>query len=634
MPHDTPFPGRYRPLALALLLGLAACTASPPVATPARTHAPAPTSADPPGSDPRQPEIATDQRLGSGRQPAAERRFRNQAVAAAHPLAAEAGLRMLRDGGSAVDAAVAVQAMLGLVEPQSSGIGGGGFLLVHDPRDPHAPPVAWDGRETAPAAADARQFLGPEGEPIGFDQAVASGRAVGTPGVLAMLEAAHREHGRLPWARLFEPAIRQARAGFPVGARLAAQIAGDARLRADAGARALFFHPDGRPLQAGEPLHNPDYAAVLEAVARDGAQALHQGRIGRAIVAAVQQPADRAGRLEAADLLGYRPVRREALCLDWRRWRLCGMPPPSSGMLTIGQILGLLEQVRPPSPADLEDGLPGVESLHAYGEAARLAFADRDRYIADPAFARAPGGDWTTLWRPDYLRQRARLIGPRSMGRALPGQPAPAPLALADDRSPEVPATSHLSVVDRHGMAVAMTTTIEAQFGSRRLVNSGQGLAGGFLLNNELTDFSFVPEVDGRPVANRIEPGKRPRSSMAPTLVYERRPDGRRGPLVASLGSPGGAVIIHYVARTLLGQLAWGLSPQQAIELPHAGSLNGPTLLERGQWPRATVQALRERGHEVREVDLPSGLHSLTRHHDGGWIGGADARREGVVVGD
>jgi gamma-glutamyltranspeptidase/glutathione hydrolase len=615
--HHRPAPRLLRLSALLLATLLAGCTSTPPER--------APLSAD-------QPEIATSE-LNRPAAPAAL--FERQAVAAAHPLAAEAGLAMLRAGGTAIDAAVAVQAVLGLVEPQSSGLGGGAFLLYWDGQRTSA----WDGRETAPAGIDARQFLDAAGQPLGFDAAVATGGAVGVPGALRMLEATQRRHGRLPWAQLFEPAIRLAENGFALSPRLVRQLETDPYLRHDPAARALYYGADGHALPVGSRLRNPDYAAVLRAIAANGADALHSGPIAAAIVRSVQsEPAP--GTMTAADLAGYQPLQREALCLPWRIWRLCGMPPPSSGMLTIGQILGLLEQRQAPAPADLErsapgDAVPSADFLHRYTEAARLAFADRDRYIADPAFVAAPGGDWTTLWDASYLAERARLIGARSIGHAPAGRPAGTTLSWSDDRSPELPATSHVSIVDAEGHALAMTTTIEAQFGARRMVNSGSGRPGGFLLNNQLTDFSFVPEADGRPVANRIEPGKRPRSSMAPTLVFELGQAGAPDRLIATLGSPGGPTIIHFVAKTLLGTLAWQLTPQAAIDLPNFGAANQPvTLIERDRLPAATLQALRERGHDVRQVDLPSGLHLLQLQSDGRWHGGADPRREGVVLGD
>ena len=553
--------------------------------------------------------------------------FGRMAVAAAHPLAAQAGLQMLREGGSAVDAAVAVQMVLTLVEPQASGIGGGAFLLSWDGRTVQA----FDGRETAPAAATEALFLRPDGTPMPFAEAVVGGRSVGVPGAVAMLHAAHRQHGRLPWARLFEPAIRWAEEGFEVTPYLHRQLAQEkASLRAQPRAAAYWFGPDGEPWPVGHRLRNPALAQVLRAIARGGAAALQTGVVAADIVAQVQAHASNPGAMTLADLDGYRAREREPICTPWRvRYRVCGFPPPSSGHLAVMQILGVLERL-PEAGEPLRQGLPAPGWLHAYTEAARLAFADRAAYVADPEHVSAPGNDWNTLLDADYLRRRAALVKPMSMGTARPGQPGPLPQALAPQAEQPEHGTSHVSIVDAQGRAVAMTTTIEAVWGSRLMSDGGSGLPGGFMLNNELTDFSFAPrDAQGRPVANRVQPGKRPRSSMSPTLVFDAR-DGR---LLMSLGSPGGAGIIHYTAKTLFFTLGAGLAPQAAVELPNFGSMNGPTLLEQGRFPAATVQALRDRGHEVSEVALDSGIQALLRTR-GGWLGGADPRREGVVLGE
>ena len=546
-------------------------------------------------------------------------------VAAANPLATDAGYRMLRAGGSALDAAIAVQMVLTLVEPQSSGIGGGAFLMHWDGRAVQA----WDGRETAPAAADERLFLGPDGKPVPFAQAVIGGRAVATPGAVRMLEAAHRLHGQLPWARLFEPAIALAEGGFAISPRLHTQLKGEQALRRDALARAYFYGADGEPLAEGHVLRNPALAAVLRALAAQGSDALHRGAVAADVVARVRGHAV-PGRLSEQDLATYRPRQREPMCTDWQAvYRVCGFPPPSSGHLAVMQILGLLERL-PVPPQALQAGVPGAEWLHLYTEAARLAYADRAQYVADPDFVPAPAGRWTSLLDDAYLRQRAALVGTQSMKVATPGQPAGAATALAP--MPEQPehGTSHVSVVDGEGRAVAMTTTIEAVFGARVMSDGGTGLPGGFLLNNQMTDFSTAPaDAQGRPIANRIEPGKRPRSSMSPTLVFDRR-DGR---LLMTLGSPGGPAIIHFVAKALIGTLQWGLAPQQAVDLPNYGSFNGPTLLEKGLFASTTAEALRVRGHVVNEIELTSGLQAIQRTPQG-WAGGADPRREGVVRGD
>jgi gamma-glutamyltranspeptidase/glutathione hydrolase len=582
----------------ALLLGCAAA----PVATP--------------DAAPLQPEAATGLQASSGV------RVERQAVAAAHPLAAEAGLRMLRAGGSALDAAIAAQMVLGLVEPQSSGLGGGALLLHFD----GARVEAWDGRETAPAAADERLFLRPDGQAMGFHEAAVGGLAVGVPGLVAMLETAHRRHGQLPWADLFEPAIALAEQGFEVGPRLHRLLELDPYLRRDPVAARHFYDSDGHAWPIGHRLRNPELARTLRRVAAQGAAGLLQGETAAEIVAKVRQHPANPGRLSLQDLAGYRPREREPLCHEHRAhghdWRICGFPPPSSGALALGQILGLLAR----SNADrqpLQDGLPGPDWLHRYTEAARLAYADRARYVADPDFVAAPGGDWLSLLDPDYLDQRARLIGERSMRVAAPGQPRGRIQAGASMAEQPEYGTSHLSVVDAQGRSLAMTSTVEDAFGARQMV-------AGLLLNNQLTDFSFQPrDASGQPVANRVEPGKRPRSSMTPTLVFERD----SGRLLLSAGSPGGALIPHYLGKTLYGSLHWGLAPQDAADLPNFGSLNGPTLLERGRFPPATLEALRRRGHELVETDMTSGVQLLQRQ-DGGWLGGADPRREGVVRGD
>lgn len=558
--------------------------------------------------------------------------FQRFGVAAANPLATAAGLQILQAGGSAVDAAVAVQMVLTLVEPQSSGIGGGAFLLHWD----RAAVQAWDGRETAPAAADERLFLGVDGKPVPFAQAVVGGRSVGVPGAVRMLEAAHRLHGKLPWAMLFEPAIGLAERGFVVSARVHQQLQGETALQADAQARGYFFRADGSPVPAGTLLRNPALAAVLRTIAAQGSAALHSGPVADDIVRRVRGHATAPGRLVAADLAGYVPLQREPICTDWlASYRVCGMPPPSSGHLGVMQILGILERL-PALPDPLRGDTPGVPSadwLHAYTEAARLAFADRARYVADPDFVPAPDGGWGSLLEDAYLQQRAGLVGQRSMGRAEAGTPGGTRVARwAFAPMPDQPehGTSHISIVDAQGRALAMTTTIEAVWGSRVMSDGGTGLPGGFLLNNELTDFSLAPaDAQGRPVANRVQPGKRPRSSMSPTLVFDRR----TGQLLMSLGSPGGPAIIHFTAKTLVGSLQWGLDAQRAIDLPNFGSFNGPTVLEAGRFPEATVEALKARGHQVVLTDLPSGLQALQRTATG-WFGGADPRREGVVMGN
>lgn len=570
---------------------------------------------------PLQPEAASTQQALARAPLQAER----HAVAAANPLATEAGLQVLRQGGSAVDAAVAVQMVLTLVEPQSSGIGGGAFLLYFDGRRVEA----FDGRETAPAAADEALFLQADGQPMPFQSAVVGGRAVGVPGTVRLLETAHRQHGRLPWATLFEPAIQLAEQGFALSPRLHTLLKGDPHLRRDPEAAAYFYQAGGEPWPVGHRLKNPALAQVLRQIARDGARGLMEGPMAQAMVDKVQGHPGNPGRLSLADLAGYQVKRREPLCVAHavaaRHYRICGFPPPSSGAIAIGQILGLLQRTDALA-LPLQEGLPGPAWLHLYTESARLAFADRAQYLADPDFVAAPAGDWRSLLATAYLDERARLIGPARMKATPPGQPGGGRVALAP--MPEQPerGTSHISIVDGDGHALAMTTTIEDAFGARQMVH-------GFLLNNELTDFSFAPRgADGRPVANRVQPGKRPRSSMAPTLVF----DADSGQLLMTTGSPGGALIIHFVTKVLYAGLHWGLGPQEAIALPNFGAVAAPSLLEAGRFPAATVQALQALGHEVREPDMVSGLQAITRLPGPGvrWTGGADPRREGVVMGD
>lgn len=555
--------------------------------------------------------------------------FSRHAVAAANPLATEAGTQVLRAGGSAVDAAIAVQMVLTLVEPQSSGIGGGAFLLHFDGKRVQA----FDGRETAPAAATPQLFLGTDGKPLPFMDAVASGRSVGVPGAVAMLALAHRQHGKLPWARLFEPAIALADRGFAVSPRLHSLLASETALKADPVAAAYFYRPDGTPHPVGHVLKNPELAAVLRNIAATGPQALHEGPVARAIVAKVQQHPVRPGTLALDDLQRYQPKEREAMCFDHtavaKALRVCGFPPPSSGAIAVGQIMGLL--ARTPQGTQPLAGVPGADWLHTYMEASRLAFADRAQYLGDPDFVAPPAGHWNSLLAPRYLDERAKLITPTRAPQANPGQPGGVASAWA--RMPDQPeyGTSHISIVDRFGNALAMTTTIEAGFGSRLMVSTDTTRPGGFLLNNQLTDFSFTPaDAQGQPVANRVEPGKRPRSSMSPTLVFDKA----SGQLLMSAGSPGGALIIHFTAKTLLATLQGGLSPQAAIDLPNFGTLGGPVMLEEQRFDAATVQALRDRGHTVNQTAMTSGLQALQRSPSGTWLGGADPRREGVVAGD
>ncbi|MDO5654326.1 MAG: gamma-glutamyltransferase family protein, partial [Brachymonas sp.] len=514
-------------LAAALVTAFSLSACAPAVVAPKTTASPGTTPPSPEGS--------------SGWTHKPGWRTQRFAVAAANPIATQAGYDVLRAGGNAMDAVVAVQMVLGLVEPQSSGIGGGAFMLYDNGKQLQA----WDGRETAPASSTEKLFLNAEGKPLAFHDAVVGGRSVGTPGAVRMLENAHRLHGRLPWARLLQPAIRLAEEGFAVSPRLNSLLASEKYLaKNDATAARYFYGADGKPLPVGTVLKNPEYAAVLRLMARQGADALLRGEVAQAIVNKVRNHPTNPGGLTMTDMANYRAKLRQPLCFDYvvavKTYEICGMPPPSSGALAIGQILGILNHTQA-GQLPLHQGLPSADWLHLYTEASRLAFADRGQYVADPDFVQAPGNNWHSLLRPAYLKQRASLIaqgaGAQSMKTATPGQPAALQTAYAPMPQQIEYGTSHISIIDAQGNAVAMTTTIEDQFGARMMVNRGKGLAGGFLLNNELTDFSFAPTDDkGIPIANRVQPGKRPRSSMAPTLVYEKRPDGRRGQLVMSAG--------------------------------------------------------------------------------------------------
>lgn len=554
---------------------------------------------------PSQPEPA------SGRTEKALAHARESMVAAAHPLAVEAGLRMLDRGGSAVDAAIATQLVLNLVEPHASGLGGGAFLLHYDPSASAL--RAYDGRETAPAEVDETLFLRPDGRAMPFAEAVTGGRAVGVPGLARLLEVAHENHGRLPWATLFAPAIELAESGFPMSARVHHLLGRVSGLDRDPQARALFFDAAGRPQPPGTLLRNPAFAATLRSLARDGAAAFYRGEIARDVVAAVREHERNPGRLGEADLAAYAVREVPALCGAYRAYRVCGMPPSSSGGIAVLQILGML------SHFDLSAVRPAsTQAAHLLSETARLAFADRNRYVADDRYVEVPVRG---LLDPEYLRERARLIRPeRSMGKAEAGTPAGVAVAHADDTHDEVAGTSHIAVVDRDGNAVSMTTTIESFFGARIM-------ARGFLLNNQLTDFNFSPTEDGRAIANRVEPGKRPRSSMAPTLVFDAS-----GRLHMVVGSPGGSLIIGYVVKTLVGTLDWNLDIQAAIDLPNMTSRNGATELERGTAAEALQASLAAMDHPVQVIDMTSGIHGIVRTKDG-WTGGADPRREGIAKG-
>ena len=542
----------------------------------------------------------------------ASARAEHAMIAAAHPAAAEAGARILAEGGGAIDAAIAAQMVLGLVEPQSSGIGGGGFLLYYDAERERV--ESYDGRETAPAAVDERLFMAGGGTPKAWREAAVGGLPVGVPGVVRMLERTHRAHGRMPWARLFEPAAALAEQGFAISPRLASMIESNPDLARFPDTRRYFFHPDGVPKRAGETLVNVAYAETMRAIAYEGADALHEGPIASRIVAAVRGDSVNPGTLALADLAGYRAGERPPVCLDYRRHRLCSMGPPSSGGVTMLQILGLLERFV------LASAAPGsTRAVHLISEASRLAFADRNRYLADSDFVRVPAEG---LLNPEYLRRRSLLIDPgRTMGEADPGvPPGSEDVERADAASPEHASTSHLSVIDSRGNAVSFTTSVERAFGSRLM-------AAGFILNNQLTDFSFAPADAHGPVANRVQPGKRPRSSMTPTLIFDEN-----GELVATLGSPGGPRIIGFVVQSVIALLDWGLDVQTALSLPRHINRNGATELEAGTALEELAPALEALGHDVRIRPLVSGLHAV-RRVESGLEGGADPRREGIALG-
>jgi len=541
---------------------------------------------------------------------------REAMVTAADPRAVEAGLEMLREGGTATDATIAAMMVLGLVEPQSAGVGGGGFLLSYDGASERI--EAFDGRERAPAGATPDMFLGPDGREMNFRDAAHSGRAIGTPSLVAMLKLAHDRHGRLPWARLFDPAIRLADEGFVISSRMnrLIQLFG-ADMREDPAARAYFFTSEGEPLPVGFVRTNPAYAATLRRIAAEGPRVLQYGPIAEEIVASAQR-GPRAGTLTLADLQAYAPRRLEPLCGAFRVYRICGMGPPSSGGMAVLSILGLYERARP-TPV----GPQSADDWSAYMWASRLGYADRDYYMADDQYVPAPTAPLLTA---PYLDNRATQIdiarAPTRIARGdagimIDGQP------LAErwgrDTTNEQSGTTHLSVVDGEGNAVALTATVEAAFGAQRM-------AGGFLLNNQLTDFARSPTINGRPVANAVAGGKRPRSSMSPTIVTDAQ-----GELVAVIGSPGGSGIIGYVSRTLIGVLDWNQSMQDAISTGNVIASSNTVRIETPRLPAGMQEQLAARGWTLRAIDSEdSGLHGI-RVTPSGLEGGADPRREGTV---
>jgi gamma-glutamyltranspeptidase / glutathione hydrolase len=631
----------------ALVLSLAGCSgnhvAAPSASGPCEivangTPAPTPPSA---ASGPSR-NIATNPEIATGyRSDMTVVQTTHYAVATANPLATQAACRILRDGGTAADALVVAQAVLGLVEPQSSGLGGGGFVLYYDA---HTGSVqAYDGREVAPAAAGENylRWISDVDQSTPKPDARASGRSIGVPGIPRMLELVHNDHGHTPWRDLFNSAMALADGGFDISPRLAAAIsASAAQLRADAAARGYFLNSDGGPRAAGTRLTNPAYSKTLFAIASSGVNAFYTGDIAHDIVAEATDTSD--GRTPSSmindDLAGYAAKRRAPLCTTYRGRQICGMPTPSSGGVAVAATLGILEHLPmddyPPSRVDLNGGRPSVMGVHLVSEAERLAYADRDKYVADADFVGLPGGSLNTLIDPGYLAGRAALISlQHSMGTAKPGD-----FGMPTDAAPPVRehGTSHVSIIDSYGNAASFTTTIESPFGSFHMVD-------GFVLNNELTDFAAEPRTqDGSLVANRVQPGKRPRSSMAPTLVFDSSPTGRGG-LYAVTGSPGGSTIIQYVVKTLVAMLDWGLNPQQAVSLVDFGAENSPLTNVGGEDPEINtsdngdhdplVQGLRALGHQVNLADQSSGLSAIVRSSSK-WTGGADPRRDGLVMGD
>ena len=537
---------------------------------------------------------------------------RHHMIAAANPYAAQAGLQMLRAHGSAVDAAIAAQLVLTLVEPESSGIGGGAFMMLYDPASKKT--TSFDGRETAPASATPNMFLDASGKPRPHFDAVPGGLSVGVPGVVAMLELAHKRYGKLPWATLFEPAIALADKGFPVGRKLAATLKAFPQMAQMPDIKRYFYKPDGTPLGEGEILKNPELADTLRKLAAGGSKAFYSGDIAQAIVDAVQHAPVNPGGMALGDIAGYAPRELTPICGFYRRYKLCSMGPPSSGGVGVVQILSMLQRFPSKTVA------PGtLEGMHLFTQASRLAFADRAKYLGDTSFVDVPIAG---LLDKGYLAQRSQLIDPKKdMGEAQAGTPPEKHAEYAPQRTPQLPGTSHLSVVDDRGEGVSMTMTVEFVFGS-------EVMAKGFFLNNELTDFSFEPTRNGVPVANAPAPGKRPLSAMSPTLVFDSK-----GRFAFAAGSPGGPVIIDYTAQALLAMIDGHLSPQDAAAQPKIANLNGATIIEKGTALEALVPQLTQMGHTIREVNLESGLHIIERVK-GGYIGGADPRRDGVALGD
>lgn len=577
-------------------------------------------------------EAAIQPEAASPRRDLAIGRFQRQAVVSAHALASQAGDRILRQGGNAIDAAVATQFALAVVEPQSSGLGGGGFAVVFDGHRVWA----LDGREAAPAGADARLFV-ENGQVMGFDAARRSPRSVGVPGLVPLLWAMHQRHGHLPWAALLAPAIALAEHGFALGPRLRELLHHDPLLRTDPYALALFYDANGQPQALGSVLRNPELAWILRRIAAQGPQAMNRGSVARALLRRIDAGLPGGSAMTRADLRQAAVRVSPALCFAWPALpaaRLCGPPPPSSGTLAVGQILNLWQSL--PQAATAQDWNEG--QLHAYIESARLAYADRAAFVGDPTQVTAPGAGWHSLLLPSYLRPRARLVQDQRMPRADAGTPDAAPQSRGVMPDQAEYGTTHLNVVDARGLAVALSSSLESAFGARRMVNTGQGRAGGFLLNHQLTDFALNPiDAEGRPLANAAGPGKRPRSSMTPMLVLSQRT--QAGPyseqVMLALGSAGGPFIIHHVAQTLIRWAQAPDRPEELAQMPRWGLTDpqGPIWLEAGTAAVDWSAALQARGHPTRVADMSSGLHAVWRDAAGHWITLADPRREGAGAG-
>ncbi len=536
-------------------------------------------------------------------------------ISSANPLATKAGLEILRKGGSAIDAAIAAELVLTLVEPQSSGIGGGAYMLHFASKNGSI--EAYDGRETAPVTAFPRMFLDADGKRLPRKKARLAPQAIGVPGILRMLELAHKQHGNLPWAHLFDPAIKLAEDGFKISPRLHSLIGRHEGLPRFAETKDYFFTKDGNVKTMFSVLKNPALARTLRAISKEGANAFYTGDIAKAIVAAVNKGVENPAPMTLADLSGYKAKRSEALCSFYREWLICGAPPSTTGGITVLQIMGMLQNF------DLPGMKPGsADAVHLISEAARLAYADRAAYIGDPDYIKVPTA---ALLDPSYLKKRAALVSiSKTRGYGVPGNPNSNKSAWkwAPDKEEHGLSTTHLSVVDKDGNAVSMTASIATAFGSARMV-------AGFILNNQLTDFSFFPERDGKPVVNRAQGGKRPRSSMSPSLVF----DGS-GNLVLAMGSPGGMRIIGYVAQSLIAALDWKMNVQQAIDMPHFINRNRrDTEIEKDSPLEALAPALEARGHKIDVHRMTSGLHGIAITKSG-LEGGADRRREGVALGD